>query len=200
MLQLFVGTEHKLNVPLKMKIDNTFREINSILPLCMAKFELEHEGGKLKIAAIEPDASNPQGPINQIIYDLDNYIDKNGALIIRPKRDYLFNYYVNNGLTEERARTAFEHIDDIQMDIVLKVADALIDNGMLNMTSKELSNFNKLKDQWFTTTSVTLEDATYEIDYALDGNGVTMPKGIKSTARENAEKYRNILSYFRHNF
>lgn len=198
MLQLTVGQTHDLNVPLNIKYGSTYKEIKSIQPLCMAKFNLLTDEGDIKVIAINNDNINLS--INQVVYDLDNHIDENGTLIIRPSREFLFKFFSSDGISIQKAITANEHLVDLQTDIMFKVTDSLMNNGMLIMSDKEKNSYERMKSQWQKTTSVTLESNIYEIDYSLDGDGSIFPKGVKSQARKNTDAYKKILAQYKYMF
>lgn len=200
MLQLMVGTTHTFNQPLNIVLNGEVVEIDKILPLCMAKFDLKLEDDSIKVFVGDAEEEDKKCLIKRILYigDLNNYV-QDRTLIIRPSREYIFNYCTKQ-VDDYKAKTGLEHIDDLQMDLILKVADALIQNGMLQLSENELANYNKLKNQWQNTTSVTLETNTYQIDYSLDGDGVTGPKGLKALAREYESLYKTLLEQYGYEF
>lgn len=188
MISLNVGEKYNLDKDCTVVLNDTSYTIDSILSLCLTKQNLPILNEDISIIVLG------ECKINKMIYDLDLQVEDK-TLIIKPTRDIIFNHF-SNKIPETRANAGLEHIDDLQMDLIFKVAQIMIDNGSLTLTENELRNYNHLKNQWTETTSTTLEQATYEIDYAFNGDGEIMPKGLKAIARENQVAYKEALEYF----
>lgn len=111
----------------------------------------------------------------------------------KPKRSDIFEIFAGK-ITTSKAISGLEHIDDLQMDLIFIMFDALLDKEIVSLTEVQKQSYSKLKEQWEITKSVDLESQTYEIDYALNGNGQNgNPNGLKKIARESQKEYRKIL-------
>lgn len=118
----------------------------------------------------------------------------------KPKRSEIFDIF-SNKITTSKAISGLEHIDDLQMDLIIMMFDALLENETLTLSDEKLKKYNKMKDQWKKTKSVDFETETYEIDYAFNGNGENnTPNGLKRIARESQAEYKKILEKHGYNF
>lgn len=107
-------------------------------------------------------------------------------------RNQIFDAFANK-VTPTKAIAGVEHVTDLQMDLLIIMFDAMLAANTVQLNETQLSNYNKMKEQWIATKSVDLNSATYEIDYAFNGDGVTTPNGLKKAAREAQKEYKQIL-------
>lgn len=199
MLDLMAGIENTLDDSIDVEVNGLFVTVNKIVPLCNTKIDLVTSKGPLKLKSFEEEGTTEGIPLKNVIYDLDFYVEED-VLFIRPSREYVFNY-CESSMPKSKVTAALEHIDDFQMDLLFKVADALVADNKLVLTENETLNYNKLKQQWQETTSVTLDSATYQIDYAFNGDGVGYtPKGVKSLSREMSGDYLTLINYYNYQF
>lgn len=197
MLDLIAGKKNTLDEPINVKIHDSFVSISEIMPLCNTKTELITSKGNLRLRSFEQETDLP---LKNVIYDLDLYVNSDNVLIIRPSRQYVFDHCEGN-MPKSKVTAALEHIDDFQMDLLFKLTDALIADNKLTLTENETFNYGKIKQQWQDTTSVTLDSATYQIDYAFNGDGVGLtPKGVKSMSREVSGEYVSLITYYHYEF
>lgn len=111
----------------------------------------------------------------------------------KPKRADIFEIFAGK-ITTSKAISGLEHIDDLQMDLIFIMFDALLEKEIVSLNETQKQSYQKLKEQWETTKSVDLESQTYEIDYSLNGDGENgNPNGLKRIAREAQKEYRKIL-------
>lgn len=117
-------------------------------------------------------------------------------------RNQIFDVF-SDKISTTKAIAGIEHVSDLQMDMLIMMFDAMLESGTIKLNETQTFNYNKMREQWNTTKSTDLNTATYEIDYAFNGDGTSItlpdstisktPKGLKREAREIQRNYKQTL-------